>query len=123
MKTLVLAMAAVALSAFVAPHTGAAQEATEQFIPVGRSPGLSGIQTVIGNVEAVDAEAATVTVEGVPPVRITERTRIWLDRSQIGETSTVGTLEDVQVGRRIEVKFVDNEAREEADWIKVVIPA
>lgn len=101
-----------------------AQESTEQFIPVGQSPGISGTYSYIGEIQAIDAEARTVTVEGpqgVRTIKVTEETRIWVDRSQRRQTNLVGDMSDLQVGRRCEVKYTDYEAKDEADWIKVVV--
>ncbi|MEE8060823.1 MAG: hypothetical protein V3T16_03300, partial [Gemmatimonadales bacterium] len=38
------------------------QESTEQFIPIGKSPGMSGMYSMIGEVVSVDAQNRTVTV-------------------------------------------------------------
>lgn len=97
------------------------QEATERFIPIGQSPGLSGKVTTIGSVQAVDAAARTLTVGtagAALKVRIAERTAIWVDRSRLKETNASGTLADLQSGRRVEVKW-DAKVKDVAEWIKV----
>ena len=101
-----------------------AQETTEQFIPVGQSPGISGTYSYIGEIQAVDAQARTVTVagpEGARTIKVTDETRIWLDRSQQRQSNTVGDMSDLQTGRRCEVKYTDYDTKEEAAWIKVVV--
>lgn len=98
------------------------QQTTERFIPIGMSPGLSGTYTWLGEITNVDASARTVTVRGESgerTIRITDSTRIWVDRSGIGEQNTVGNFGELQVGRRTEIKYLDRERREVADWIKV----
>ncbi len=54
-------------------------------------------------------------------VKLTERTRIWLDRSMLESTSSSGSFEDCLLGRTVEVKYEDPSRRELADWIKVQI--
>lgn len=113
-----------ALALLAAPLIARAQKATEQFIPIGQSPGLSGRATVIGTVEAVDAAARTMTVNaGATSYRcaLTDRTRIWIDRSAQRLSATTGRLADLQKGRRVEVKFTDA-TRKTAEWVKVEAP-
>lgn len=110
-----------ALALLAAPLIARAQKATEQFIPIGQSPGLSGKATVIGTVEAIDAAARTMTVNaGATSYRcaLTDRTRIWIDRSAQRLSATTGRLADLQKGRRVEVKFTDA-TRKTAEWVKV----
>lgn len=102
----------------------AAQESAERYIPVGQSPGVSGVTSSYGPIAAVDEQAGTITVqhEGESrTIRVTADTRIWLDRSRLREVNTVGSFSDLTVGRTVEVKHEDPETREVADWIKVLI--
>jgi hypothetical protein len=102
------------------------QHMTEQYIPVGQSPGVSGVYSYIGQVEAVDTENRTVTVagpEGSRTIKVTDRTWIWLDRSQQKRSNDVGSMADLAPGRRVEVKYTDYETKDTAHWIKVVVPA
>jgi hypothetical protein len=102
-----------------------AQHMTEQFIPVGQSPGISGKYSYIGQIEAIDVQNKTVTVagpEGSRTIKVTDRTWIWLDRSEQRLTNEVGSMSDLQPGRRVEVKYVDYETKDAAHWIKVVVP-
>jgi hypothetical protein len=91
-----------------------AQQATEQYIPIGQSPGVSGKSSLIGVIVEVDAATKTVTV-GERTVRITERTFIWLDRTKLKLTNLTGKFEDLQKGRRVEVKFQAGVA----EWVKI----
>ena len=98
------------------------QEATERFVPLGQSPGMSGIATLIGSIGAVDSRNASLAVQsgaGSQPVKVTPATRIWLDRSAARQSTLVATLADLRPGQRIEVKFTDAIGRTTADWIKV----
>jgi len=98
--------------------------ATERYIPIGRSPGVSNKLSYIGAIQVYDPARRMVTVngEGDPiTVSITERTRIWLDLSKIKKSNRVGETSALQVGRRTEVKFENADIRKFADWIKVEI--
>lgn len=98
------------------------QKMTEQFIPIGQSPGLSGTYTDVGQIEQVDVEGRTITLAGAGGgrvVAITGRTRIWLDRSKLQQTNVTGGFSDLREGRQVEVKYEDDERRQAAAWIKV----
>jgi len=100
------------------------QEATELFIPIGESPGLSNKMSLIGTVESVDPQKKIVSVSspsGAQTVTITERTPIWLDRSLDKLPNRSGAIADLQQGRRIEIKLRKDELRPVAEWIKVQI--
>jgi hypothetical protein len=122
------ALLAVTLAAGLLVWSRAAhgQQTTEQFIPVGQSPGISGIRSYTGEIEAVDVGRKTITVrgpEGPRTIKLAVGTRIWLDRTVQRLTNTAGTMADLRAGRRVEVKYVDDRAKATADWIKVVVPA
>jgi hypothetical protein len=100
------------------------QEATEQFIPIGQSPGLSGKHTTLGEVAEVDAQGKTVTVvepAGRRTVKITDKTHIWLDRSKLKQPNVTGSFADLKKGRKVEVKYEEPAQREVADWVKVEV--
>jgi hypothetical protein len=100
-----------------------AQRMTEQFIPIGRSPGVSGSNySVLGTIDSVNVAAKTLRIagpQGPVIVTFTDSTHIWIDRSAQGESALIGKPTDLTVGRRAEVKFVSKERRTVADWIKV----
>ena len=101
-----------------------AQKATERYIPVGKSPGVSGKYSYIGQIEQVDQQSRTITVagpEGRRTIKVTDATKIWLDRTQQRMSNERGSMTDLQRGRRVEVNYVDYETKDEAEWIKVVI--
>lgn len=100
------------------------QKQTERYIPLGQSPGLSGKFTQIGTIAATDPAARTLTLalaDRRRTVTVTERTLIWLDRSRLKQTTLVGSYSDLQLGRRVEVKYEDPERAGVAEWIKVEI--
>ena len=113
---------AVALLGVISHAHG--QKETERFIPIGQSPGLSQKHTSIGEIAEVDQQKQMVTIvepAGRRTVKITEKTRIWLDRTKLKQTNLVGSFAELQKGRRIEMKYADPESRQIADWVKVEI--
>ena len=101
-----------------------AQKSTERYIPVGRSPGISGKYTSVGTIDAVDMNQRTMTcsdASGTMTVKVDENTKIWVDRSKQKLTNLKGSLGDCQHGQVVEVKFRNNirEPGAVADWIKI----
>jgi hypothetical protein len=121
-KTIVaVALAAVWLSS--AAHVSG-QEATEIFIPLGQSPGVSNKSSVIGPIDSVDEKSRSMTVAGPSgrlTVEITDRTRIWRDRSLLKLGNQTGTFADLRKGRKVEVKLEPGEGKRAVEWIKVQI--
>ncbi len=116
-----IAVAVALLGAISHAH---GQKETERFIPIGQSPGVSQKQTSIGEIAEVDAAGRSVTVAeqaGRRTVKITDKTRIWLDRTRLKQANLTGSFTDLQKGRRVEVKYEDPARREVADWVKVEI--
>lgn len=100
------------------------QQATEMFIPIGQSPGLSNKESVIGTLESVDQGKQMVTISnssGTQTVGITDRTMIWLDRSEQKQPNQDGAINDLQKGRKIELKVRKGEPKAVAEWIKVQV--
>ena len=100
------------------------QQATEMFIPIGQSPGLSNKGSVIGTLESMDPGKRMVTISspsGAQTVGITDRTMIWLDRSEQKQPNQNGAINDLQKGRKIEIKVRKGEPKAVAEWIKVQV--
>jgi hypothetical protein len=123
MRSLICAAwAGVVVLCAVAPAH--AQRSTEQFIPIGMSPGVSNKATSIGLVDTLIMQQRMVAVRDQAvrrTVKITDKTWIWLDRSKLKLPNLRGRLADVQRGRRVEVKYADPETRLVAEWVKVEI--
>ncbi|MGH9767399.1 MAG: hypothetical protein ACREAB_08195 [Blastocatellia bacterium] len=99
------------------------QKTTEQFIPLGKSPGLSGKLTWIGTVEQVDEQNKTVAVKsdsGNKTFKVSDQTRIWLDRSKARLSNIKGGFADLKNGRKVEVKYL-KDRETETEWIKIEI--
>jgi hypothetical protein len=98
------------------------QRATERFIPIGQSPGISGRLSTIGTIEAVHEASHRIELagpEGVVRVAIADSTRIWLDRHARGLTTAAGSFADLREGVRVEVRYADPETRDVAAWVKI----
>jgi hypothetical protein len=102
-----------------------AHRATERFIPLGQSPGVSHNFTVVGKIEAVDSGRRTVTVatpSGKLVVKIRKEADIWIDRTKQKQTSLDGAFVDLKSGRTIEVKFIDPDRKQVVEWVKIEAP-
>jgi len=98
------------------------QEATEMYIPIGQSPGVSSKSTLLGTIESVDPGKRMLTVSGPAGTRkfqIADRTLIWIDRSAQKQRNQTGTLADLQRGRKVEIKPDEGAGQAVAKWIKV----
>lgn len=98
-----------------------AQKATEIYIPIGQSPGLSGKYTYMGNIESVNKRTQTIKADG-REVKIARDTKIWLDRTTLKARNSTGSFADLQSGRQVEIKYVDADRKQVAEWIKVSQP-
>lgn len=100
------------------------QKQTEIYIPIGQSPGVSHVQTYIGPITGMDSSAGKLTVDsagGAHVVIVTDKTRIWLDRSKQKLSNQVGNISDLQIGRTVEIKYAKSAEPTEAEWIKVEV--
>ena len=98
-----------------------AQKSTEIYIPIGKSPGLSGKQSVIGTIQEVDVQKHWLILsnaEGRHKFMVSKMTKIWLDRSHENRTNTSGTFTDCKIGVVAEVKGLPK-TKEFAEWIKL----
>jgi hypothetical protein len=112
----------VAFALLVSLSFAFAQKSTERFIPIGQSPGLSGKHTKIANIDSFDPQRQTLMLSdpsGTYSVEMAQDTQIWLDKSKTGSTNDVGVVSDLEAGRRIEVKYKENDPEAPAEWIKV----
>ena len=111
-----------------------AQYTTEEFVPIGASPGVSNIYSIIGKIATVNQENRSLTLNdssGVTYlVTIPNGVSVWLDRSKAKGKNEVGSLADLQPGRTVEVKYKGDPAPRDpatrgtsltADWIKVEV--
>ena len=114
----------VAFAIIGAVPFASAQKTTEIYIPIGKSPGLSGEYTKTGTIEEMSAQAQSITMSdaaGSYAIQVAEGTSIWLDKSKMKSTNQVGSFSDLVAGRMVEVKFQDNDPEGGVEWIKVQI--
>ena len=101
-----------------------AQKETEVFIPIGKSPGVSGKYSMVCKVEMVKTNDSIMTIRqesGVMNLEMTEQTKVYLDKSKLKLKNEKGTLADIKPGMTMEVKYVDNKPGNPVDWIKLLI--
>lgn len=101
-----------------------AQETTEQYIPIGQSPGVSTEYSYIGMIVDTNEEEHSIVVRsnrGEKTMRITDATRLWLDKSKQRQTSVDASYDDCEVGRKVEVKYRHDD-HGVADWVKIEAP-
>jgi hypothetical protein len=102
-----------------------AQRATELFIPIGKSPGISGVCSMTGTIDSAytsDHMLKMSTSSGENyGVQITDETKIYLDRSILKQTNKIGTYSDCKVGAYCEVLYESHTRKDygEAEWIKI----
>lgn len=106
------------------PHA-MAQRATELFIPIGKSPGISDVCSMTGTIDSVYTEdhmlkMSTSSGEDYR-VQITNETKIYLDRSILKQTNKIGTYSDCKAGAYCEVLYESHTRKDygEAEWIKI----
>lgn len=101
-----------------------AQEMTERHIPVGAYPSLASKYLTAGTIVDVDDDAKILTIEvngGERDFRLTNSTKIWLDRSQFGQTTLDGEFPDLATGLKAEVRSHGPARPDVAYWVKVQI--
>jgi len=86
------------------------QAATERYIPIGRSPGISNLHSVQGTIESFTD--SVVVISGVR-VEVKPSMDIWLDRSKAKVTNLRGSVADLIPGRRAEAYALH--------WIKIEV--
>jgi hypothetical protein len=103
------------------PSLAHAQRATERFIPVGQSPGVSGVSSGYGTIVGVYPAERRIEVDVAgsrESVLVPETTPIWIDGHAQGIATRDGSLDDVHPGRVVEVKYADS-TRRVAAWVKL----
>ena len=115
----------LALTALLACSAAAwGQKATEIYIPVGQSPGLSGKHTLMGRIQSLNPADRSMTVTdaagAATTVRLNPQAQLWLDRSKLKQPNRKADYADYRQGMAVEVKYVKNERNAGVvEWIKV----
>ncbi len=116
-----ISIAIITALAFFASAYSFSHPATERYIPIGESPGISNVKSYIGEIRSVQmtaTESILLVEDTDQPIVITEDTKIYLDTGP-RKTNKNGTAEDCQVGRKIEVYLHDDGT---AYWVKISAP-
>ena len=93
----------------------AAHQLTEQYIPIGQSPGIES-RRIMGEITARTEQSVEV---GGRSVQMNDGTRVWLDRSAAGRSAVVGDSADCSEGRYVEIKTRSEDGELIAEWIKI----
>lgn len=114
----------VAMALFFLASPIHAQQAMEIAVPIGKSPGVSQIHSIIGVIDSVDDSQRIITIADSTDtytVTITDNTKIWLDKSKANKANVTGSPSDCLPGRTVEVNFTETERASSvtAEWIKV----
>ena len=95
--------------------------ATERYIPIGESPGVSNVKSYVGAIRSLEMTESGFTMsvqDSDKPIVVTDETKIYLDTGP-GRSNMIGTEKDCQVGRKIEVYLHEDGT---AYWIKISVP-
>ncbi len=95
-----------------------AQKATEVFIPISQSPGLSKEgKTILGTVFQVnkDGRISIVKDEQFFVVRTDDKTKFYIDRSHLKQPNGYGKFEDIKAGAFVEAYSPTGMAK----WVKM----
>ena len=99
-----------------------AQKATEMFVPIGQSAGLSGKHTTMGRIAGIDIVQRSLTLMedgSARTVRLDDRTQLWLDLSKQQQPNRKTTLAELRPDMMAEAKYRNNDRTAGiAEWIK-----
>lgn len=119
--TKILISTSLLICSFLGITVNYAQESTEQFIPIGMSPGISNKYSYIGNIVSINRANKTFTVQsnrGIKTITVTPLTRFWIDRSKIKQTNLEASFNDCEKGNKVEVMH-ERDDDHIADWVKI----
>src|SRR5262245_19950927 len=124
MRRISLAVVSVCILMLTATPFVYGQKTTEQYIPMGKSPGITRKYSMMGEIEQYDAASKSLIVvspSGKTTIKLTDQTKIYLDRSAQRQRNTRGNFSDLKKGRKVEVKYKDPQVKTSCDWIKIEI--
>lgn len=117
-ERIVLSSIFISLCLLVA-SPGHSQKATEIYIPIGASPGVSASKSFLGTISRVDYESNRIEIEtngGKRSILVDKETLYYLDRSHYGRKNAMGSIRDCELGRRVEVYVTEGS---DALWLKI----
>lgn len=102
-----------------------AQTMTEIYIPLGKSPGVSGKYSLIGRVESFNMLDSSLTIilntGNRKNMIITSVCDIYLDKSKLRLSNKKGYCADIKKGLLVEAKYFDNKTDRPIEWLKIQI--
>lgn len=119
MNTLLVRICVTLLATITLSQTAFSQKATEVYIPIGDSPGISKSETMFGTIDRLNYEARSmelVVESGNKTILLSEKTIYYIDRSTYRKKSETGDMRDCKVGLLIEVRAADDGT---AEWVKI----
>jgi hypothetical protein len=99
-----------------------AHPATELYIPIGKSPGVSHVKSRIGPIASLPATRAGLTMAlegGSVYVAFDRNTKIYVQYADPGKANQLGTYADCRAGLTAEVYTADDGT---VPWVKVLVP-
>jgi hypothetical protein len=119
----------IVFSVWITTQNAPAQKATELFIPIGKSPGISGKCSMMGTIDSVDTSEHVVYMHDSTgygyDVEIGDKTKIYLDKSGLKQRNELGSIADCDEGAYCEVLYESRTRKKsgEAEWIKIRVTA
>ncbi len=99
-----------------------AHPATELYIPIGKSPGVSHVKTRIGRIQSLAAALSGLTLAtdaGPAYVAAGRATRIYLQFADPSRANQLGSYADCKQGLMAEAFIAEDGS---VPWIKVLVP-
>jgi hypothetical protein len=99
-----------------------AHPATELYIPIGKSPGISHLKSRIGPIASLSATQSGLTMaleSGSVYVAFDKNTKIYVQYADPGRANQLGTYADCRAGLTAEVYTADDGT---VPWVKVLVP-
>lgn len=125
MKRQLARVSVTIIAMFLVAATISSHEMTDKYVPVGHYPELRSPYTSIGTIANMDADSRVVTLTGdatTNTYRITEDTKIWLDRSLLKLENLDGSATNIEIGMKAEIKARGPDRPDEALWVKLQVP-
>ncbi|MGQ0428363.1 MAG: hypothetical protein ACT4UQ_00275 [Gammaproteobacteria bacterium] len=112
----------LAAASLAAAAPASAHPATEQYIPIGKSPGISNVKTRIGRIRSLAHTQPGMTVEtqsGPAYVEFGAETRFYVQHADPARASRRGTYADCRAGLMAEAFLADDGT---VPWVKILVP-
>lgn len=119
MKNISKIIGLILVVCFLCINLASGQQATEVYIPIGESPGVSGHASLRGVILSIDYATRSMEIQlsdRSRTVSMNDLTRYYLDRTGRRQSNSIGTLHDCESGRAVEVNMSGDGT---AEWVKI----